>query len=85
MVDDDHGNLSPPWRNSPARTMAAMEIVGWISQRHYTESLDQVLDESGSAGFCEKLIFKGVWTIYYTYHAESSDHAISEEWWSRWP
>ena len=48
----------PPWRNPPARTMAAMEIVGRISQRHYTEPLDQVLDESGSAGFCEKLIFQ---------------------------
>ena len=48
----------PPWRNPPARTMAAMEIVGRISQRHYTGPLDQVLGESGSAGFCEKLIFQ---------------------------
>mmetsp|Transcript_31495 Transcript_31495/g.60036 ORF Transcript_31495/g.60036 Transcript_31495/m.60036 type:complete len:105 (-) Transcript_31495:23-337(-) len=45
----------PPWRNPPAQTMAAMAMFGRISQRHYTEPLNKVLDESGLAGFGEKL------------------------------
>ena len=36
-------------------------------------------------GFARSYFFKVGWTIYYTYHAESSDHAISKGWWSRWP
>ena len=75
----------PPWRNPSAQTMAAMEIFGRISQRHYTEPLNKFLDKSGLAGFCEKYFFAGGLTIYYTYHAESSDHATREECWSRWP
>ena len=36
-------------------------------------------------GFARNYFFAGGLTIYYTYHVKSSDHAISEEWWSRWP
>ena len=48
----------PPWRNPPARTMAAMDIFGRISRRHYIEPLGKVLDKSGSAGFCKKLLIQ---------------------------
>jgi hypothetical protein len=58
MVDDDLGNLPHHGEIRQPRTMAAMEIFGRILRRHYTEPLNKVLDESGSAGFCEKLIFR---------------------------
>ena len=83
MVDGDLGSLPHHGKIRQPRNMAAMEIFGQIPQCHYTEPLNKVLDESCLAGFCEKLIFQRGLTIYYTYHAKSSDHAISEEWWSR--
>ena len=36
-------------------------------------------------GFARNYLFIAGLIIYYTYHAESSDHATSKEWWSRWP
>ena len=55
MVDDDLGNLPHHGEIRQPRTMAAMEIFGRISRRHYTEPLGKVLDESGLAGFGKKL------------------------------
>ena len=58
MVDNDLGNLPHHGEIRQPRTMAAMAIFGRISRCHYTEPLNKVLAESGSAGFYEKLIFR---------------------------
>ena len=55
MVDNDLGNLPHHGEIRQPRTMAAMAIFGRIPRCHYTEPLNKVLDESGSAGFGEKL------------------------------
>ena len=55
MVDNDLGNLPHHGEIRQPRTMAAMEIFGRISRRHYTKPLNKVIDESGLAGFGKKL------------------------------
>ena len=59
MVDNDLGNLPNHDEIRQPRTMAAMVIFGRIPRPYQPESLKKVLDESGLAGFCEKLLFKG--------------------------
>ena len=58
MVDDDLGNLPHHGEIHQLRTMAAMAIFGWILQPHQPEPFKKVLDESGSTGFCEKLLIQ---------------------------
>jgi hypothetical protein len=58
MFDDDLGNLPHHGEIRQPRTMAAMAIFGQIPRPHQPKPLKKVLDESGSAGFCEKLLFQ---------------------------
>ena len=63
MVNDNLSNLPHHGNICKPRTMVAMTIFGRIPRPHQPEPLNKVLDKSGSAGFCETLIFNKVLNI----------------------